>query len=270
MINKTERFQSGKKYKPYYLTKAQKIDDTTNKAHEGAIRQAIEWLMSRHKQAVTQTISEMIFSDFSDDARDALNSLDDRIWQSIQLNATECLIAEGEILVKDEYRRVTDLLLDFGGPLFTAGQRQWIEQLSDRPLRMYAITDVTVGQQITLSDALDTSSSPIIVHERSGSQLSLLGTQIGVRIMSVNDHYELSGSAYPYSRLASTEVMSALKEVARDFLDEPEELPRFISFIIRRKWIEQYIRPIVSLSGVKKCSGPGCQDRNTTSLRIYD
>jgi hypothetical protein len=248
MINKTGRNDpcpcgSGKKYKQCCLTKTQETS-ATKKAHEGAIERAVEWLMSRHKPAVTQAISEMIFADFSDDEQDALNSLDDQIWQSIQLNATECLIAEGEILVKDEYRRVTDLLLGFGGPLFTAGQRQWIEQMSDRPLRMYDITDVTPGQQITLCDALDTNALPIIVHEKSGSQSSLLGTQIGVRIMRVDDHYELSGSAYPYSRLASTEVMSALKEAENDLLDEPEELAGFISFIIRRKWIEQYIRPI--------------------------
>jgi hypothetical protein len=248
MINKTGRNDpcpcgSGKKYKQCCLTKTQETS-ATRKAHEGAIERAIEWLMSRHKLAVTRAISEMIFADFNDDEQDVLNSLDEQIWQSIQLNATECLIAEGKILVKDEYQRVTDLLLGFGGPLFTAGQRQWIEQLSDRPLRMYDITDVTPGQQITLCDALDTNASPIIVHEISGSQSSLLGTQIGVRIMSVDDHYELSGSAYPYSRLASTEVMSALKEAENDLFDEPEELIGFISFIIRRKWIEQYIRPI--------------------------
>lgn len=234
---------SGKKYKQCCLPKTQETN-TPRKAHEGAIDRAIDWLMSRHRKAVTQAISEMIFAGLSEEEQDALESLDDQTWQGIQLNATEWLIAEGEILIKEEYRRVADLLLSFGGPLFTAGQRQWIEQLSQRPLRLYDTTDVVPGQQMTLCDALDTEAEPIVVIEQSGSNPQLLGMQIGVRLMVVDDHHELSGAAYPFSRIASTQVMSDLKEAKNDLRDEPKELTEVVSFIIRRLWIDQYIRPV--------------------------
>lgn len=233
---------SGKKYKHCCLNSANE-SNTVRKAHEGAIERALEWLMSRHGAAVKEAVAEIIFDELSEEEADVLSSLDDQIWQSIQLNATETLIAEEEILVNDEFKRVSDLLLGFGGPLFTAGQRSWIEQLSQRPLRLYDITDVVPGQQMTLCDALDMNAAPIIVHEKSGSHPSLLGAQIGARLMKADDHYELSGAAYPFSRLSSTEVMQELKDAEIDFAAEPEELADCISFTIRIKWLEQYIYP---------------------------
>lgn len=233
---------SGKKYKQCCLNSAHE-SHSTRKAHEGAIERAIEWLMSRHRPAVSEAIADIIFDDLSEEEVEALTSLDAEIFQSLQLNAMETLIAEEEILVHDEFVRVTDVLLGLGGPLFTVDQRAWIEQMSQRPLRLYDITDVVPGQQMTLCDALDKEAAPIVVLEKSGSNPDLLGTQIGVRLMRVDDHYELSGAAYPFSRLSSAGIMKELKDAQNDLADEPKELVDFTAYIIRLKWKEQYIYP---------------------------
>ena len=104
------------------------------------------------------------------------------------------------------------LLLGPGGPLFTVEQRQWIAQLSERPLRLYDVTDVVPGRQMTLCDSLETEAPPIVVTERAGSQESLVGSQVGFRIMEVGDHRELSGAAYPFSLLAGPRVIAAMRD----------------------------------------------------------
>src|SRR4029079_15655583 len=100
---------------------------------------------------------------------------------------------EGAIDVFGKSTRVADLLLGHGGPLFTVEQRQWIAQLSERPLRLYDVTDVVPGRQMTLCDALDTEAAPIVVVERAGSQESLVGSQVRGPILDVGGHHDLSG-----------------------------------------------------------------------------
>ena len=56
---------------------------------------------------------------------------------------------------------------------------------------------------MTLCDALDTDAAPIIVFEKSGSQASMIGTQVGCRLMETEGHYELSGGVYSFSRFSS-------------------------------------------------------------------
>ncbi|MEO8134060.1 MAG: hypothetical protein ABI831_08795 [Betaproteobacteria bacterium] len=68
---------------------------------------------------------------------------------------------------------------------------------------------------MTVCDALDTEAPPIIVREKSGSQAAILGTQIGFRLMEVDDHHELSGAAYPFSHFAAPGVVQAMRRAAR-------------------------------------------------------
>lgn len=235
---------SGKKYKHCCANTHAAFVEPEKKGHDGAVERAIGWLTSKHKKAVSVAIQEMIFDGLSDEERDALEAQDAHTWQGIQLNATEWLLAEGKILVKDAPRRVSEYLLGQGGPLFTVDQRRWITQLAERPLRLYDVTDVIPGQQITLCDALDSEAPPIIVREISGSQASLVGTQVGFRIMEVAGHYELSGAAYPFSRLAGPGVAAQLLEATDQFDKRMGDLPGLLSFIIRRRWLEQYYAPM--------------------------
>jgi len=55
------------------------------------------------------------------------------------------------------------------------------------------------GRQPTLCDSLDTKAVPIIVQEESDSQDLRVGTQIGVRIMQVEERFESSGAGDPLS-----------------------------------------------------------------------
>jgi hypothetical protein len=231
---------SGKKYKQCCANSLADLVEPERKGHTGAVERAIEWLTNKHRKAVSVAISEMLFDELSPEDEAALKAQDPETWTSIQINATEWLLAEGEILVHGEPEPVSEYLLGQGGPLFTVDQRRWITQLAERPLRLYDVTDVVPGQQLTLCDSLDAEAPPIIVHEKSGSQAAMLGIQIGVRIMEVDGHYELSGAIYAFSHLAGQTVVARMREAMDHFHGQTSDLPRFLSFILQRQWLAQF------------------------------
>ena len=233
---------SGKKYKHCCLKAADPA--LMRKAHDGAAERAIEWLMKRHKSAVAAAFDEMIFQELSDSEREALHRLDGNTWQGIQLNTTEWLLAEGHLSIDGQPIRVSEALMGRGGPLFTVGQRQWIEQLARQPLRLYDVTDVIAGKQMTLCDALDAETAPVVVHEVSGTSGLRIGAQIGVRLMQVEDHYELSGAAYPFSPLWGARLVERMRESRKRYKKRPAEWPGYLSSLIRDEWLKQYINPM--------------------------
>lgn len=234
---------SGKKYKQCCANSPADFIKPERKGHAGAVERAIDWLMNKHHKAVGIAMDGMLFDELSHEERDTLKAQDQEAWQSIQLNAIEWLLAEGQILVHGERKRVSECLLGQGGPLLTVDQRRWIMQLAERPLRLYDVTEVIPGQQMTLCDSLDSEAPPIIVSEKSGSQAVLLGIKIGSRIMEVDSHYELSGAFYTFSNLTGPAAVARTREAMDQFDGPQEDLPGFLSFIIRLEWLYQFCRP---------------------------
>lgn len=148
---------SGKKYK-HCCGSLEARATPSGDSHDSAVERAVGWLAQHHRKAFTAALEEEIdaaafgwFDDGDDDAaREAMAGIDDALWQQLQLNLTEWLLAEGDIKVKGENQRVADLLLGPSGPLPSVGQRAWLEQLAQRPLRLYDVTDVVPGTGITV------------------------------------------------------------------------------------------------------------------------
>jgi hypothetical protein len=85
--------------------------------------------MNKHRKAVGVALDEMLFDGLDDDQRSALDAQNPDTWRAIQLNATEWLLAEGEILVKGEPRRVSGFCAARVGrcspPVSVNGSRSW-------------------------------------------------------------------------------------------------------------------------------------------------
>lgn len=233
---------SGKKFKKCCGRQANEPAAAEDK--DGGIGKALNWLTSRHAKAVKTSIAAMLNDDLDNEEQTRLHELDEHDWEGVQINAMEWLLAEGSIAFKGAQRNVADLLLGPGGPAFTPGQRTWIEQLRCQPLRLYDITEVLPGVGMRLCDALDTEAAPVMVYEKSGSEHAQVGNLIGVRIMDVDGHHEISGSAYPFSRLMNASLLAELHAVVDGAAVQGERLPHGLSAIIRRRWIAQYARPL--------------------------
>lgn len=202
----------------------------------------MDWLSERHRKGWQVSFERLRDELLSPTEVAKLPRLDPQTLNSIQVNLTEWLMAEGEIQVQGSNRRIPDYLISPTGPSWTPGQRDWLAQLAQRPLRLYDVTDVVPGVQITLCDSLSGDSAPVVVLERSGSQSLEPGMTIGCRVMRVGEHFELSGAAYLFSMLAGPRVADRLRAQAQEIGDLPT-LARGQGLLLMSEWLRQFVTP---------------------------
>ena len=165
-----------------------------------AVPRAIQWLMAMHGPAVREALDQGFFGSLNDDEYDLLPDQYDDAYEGMMINAMEWLLADGSMTIKGRKRRVAELLLGQGGPLFSAEQRQWIELLTAMPLRLYEIVDVIPDECMTLRDVMLPERPSVLVGEKSGSRQARKFDLIAARILPAEDHFELSGAVYPFPR----------------------------------------------------------------------
>ena len=240
---------SGKKYK-HCCGKPQTPEPAAPESHAGAVQRALAWLEAHHRKAFAVAmqiaLDEAVFEIFDDEeeeSRDALASLGEALWQSIHINLTEWLLAEGDILVKGEFQRVSELLLGPRGPLLTIGQRVWLEQLARRPLRLYDVTEVVPGVGVTVCDALATEQPPLVVAERAGSRSMRAGMQIGARVMEVGGQHQFSGAIFPFSSGSGRDVQARLRDLAGQPHAHEEDAALIDGLTIVEGWLAQLLTP---------------------------
>ena len=168
--------------------------------------------MAMHGEAVREALDHGFFSSLDDDEYDWLPDQHDAAYKGIMINAMEWLLADGFMTVKGQEYRVSELLLDQGGPLFSAEQRQWIELLTAMPLRLYEIVECEPGECMTLKDVMPPERPPVLVREKSGSQHANRFDLIAARILPVEDHFELSGAIYPVPPHRSWDLLEELSD----------------------------------------------------------
>ena len=233
---------STKKYKHCCLNlrAATALPELDAQAHEGAVEKAMTWLATHQRKGWQVALSILLDRLLDEQDQSALRKLDDETMSGIQINLTEWLLAQGSILVKGDSRRIADYLIGPFGPALTVGQRDWIQQLAQRPLRLYRVTDVRPGEQITLCDAILGDAEPVVVSERSGSQSIKPGMFVGVRIMRAGDRFELSGAAYQFSILAGQALADRLGHTAQEAQHQTgpanDQAPALMS-----SWLRQYV-----------------------------
>ena len=241
------RCGSGKKYKHCCGQSAAPAPAPSSDGNAGAVARALSWLAQHHRKAFAAALQEVVdealyeIFDNEDEAHTAMAGIDAALWDQIQLNLTEWLLAEGDILVKGQRERVGELLLGPRGPLLSTGQRAWLEQLARRPMRLYDVTEVVPGVSLTLCDALDTEQAPQVVVERSGSRSLQVGMQIGARVMEADGVCQLSGAVYPFSTWAGRAVQSRLRDLAPAPGRHEEDDVLMFGLTIIEGWLAQYL-----------------------------
>ena len=247
---------SGKKYKHCCLQLAVVQTSTSpfTKPHDGAIAKSINWLKTHQRKGWQVAFDNLMHELLIEEDREALSQLDSESAGGIDINLTEWLLAEGSIQIQGAKRQIADYLIGPFGPSFTPGQRNWIQQLAQRPLRLYRITDVKTGEQMTLCDVLNEAAEPVVVIERSGSQSARPGMMMGARVMLVQDHHELSGAVYPFSIIAGQDTVSRLQEVA-DELGHLPDLAQELAWTLMSSWLQQYVAPMSMPDMIDSYSG---------------
>lgn len=125
----------------------------------------------------------------------------------------------------------------------SAQQRAFIAQLATTPLRLYTVTQVRRGEGLTLVDALDAESAPIVVRERMGSETMTAGLLLGCRVMQIDDVFELSGAIYPFPMLGASVAIEEVRTILEVEV-HPEDRTYEVGFAIMREWLRQLLVPV--------------------------
>lgn len=230
---------SGKKYKQCCLkaAEAQVANDRSE-----AVPKALQWLFTKYGQTAREALDEGFFGGLDDDEYARLQDLPDDSYAGIMINAMEWLLADGLITIKGQERRVAELLLGKGGPLFSAEQRQWIELLAALPLRLYEIVEVIPGTCMTLRDMMRPERPSVLVQEKSGSQQANRYDLIAARIVPVDAHFELSGAVYAFPRHRSWDLLEELKDELESVEPDSPLAKEITSVIIPYHWLQLVVR----------------------------
>ncbi len=217
--------------------------------HADAVRQAITWLEERHRKG-WQSAFENLLVDWRPEGFAEGAQLSKDGIAMMGLNAGEWLLSRGQIHARGGLRDINDYLLSSDGPYLTPGQKAWIGQLRQRPLRLYRVTDVRLNEGLTLVDELDAQAMPQDVRERSGSRSAVPGMLMAARLMQLgegaDEHWELSGAVYPFAKLRETKVLTQVRQ-AQASAAEPqlptENVRDLTETAIARAWTAQWFEP---------------------------
>jgi hypothetical protein len=210
--------------------------------HDDAVGVVIRWLEDRHRKAWHNASVSLMQLLQPDDMPDS-PGLEADVIQMLEINVCEWLLARGDMFVKGEMRPINAHLLGRDGPYLMPSQQRWIAQLAERPLRLYRVTDVRVGEGMTLMDELDAAAEPLVVRERSGSQTARPGMLMGARVMHVADHLELSGAIYGFSALREADVVGRVRAALDAGLHSANNL-QLAELTIAQRWLAQWIEPL--------------------------
>ncbi len=210
--------------------------------HQGAVETCVSWLSSLHRKGWLNAFTKLYQDLLSQEEQETMAGEDQETLQSIEINMIDWLLAEGDIQARGDIRRINDYLLSPSGPRLNPAQRDWLQQMGQRPLRLYDVTDVVQGQQMTLCDALNKEAEPVLVRERSGTQNLQPGAMLACRVLRVGDHFEMSGSAYLFTLMSGPKVLTLLREHNEAF-GQQLDAPRKMGMIIMREWLQHWLRP---------------------------
>ena len=212
------------------------------KPHAGAVEKAMDWLVNRHRKGWTVSFERLRDELLNPSEREKLSQLDGETLSGVQINLTEWLLAEGEIQTQGSNRRISDYLIGPSGPNWTVGQREWLQQLGQRPLRLYNVTDVIRGEGMTLCDTLNADAAPMVVRDRSASQGLEPGMYLGCRVMREGEYFQLSGATYLFSMLHGPVVANSLRTTAKEFGPLPG-LAKKQGLVLMSAWLKQFVSP---------------------------
>lgn len=229
---------SGKKYKQCCLRTE---ENGVASDRSEAVPRAIKWLMAMHGPAVRKALEDGFFGSLDDDEYDLLTDQHHAAYEGIMINAMEWLLADGSMTVKGQERRVAELLLGRGGPLFSAEQRQWMELLTTIPLRLYEIVEATPGECMTLRDVMLPERPPVLVQEKSGSRQAVKLDLIAARILPAQDHFELSGAIYSFPRNRSWDLLEELRGELEGADPDSPLAKEITSVIIPDHWLRLFV-----------------------------
>lgn len=184
---------SGKKYKKCCMEQVRQQEVARADRREG-IQKALTWISSHYRSQIDQWVEEEWLGHINAAERQGIAQADPKIRGIHDVNLLEQLVAEGRFSGLEGESRPLQLILSAADLQLDAGQRAYIEQLQNRPLRLYRVTECQASENFTVEDCI--SAEPYRVEDRWASRMFDPGDVVGLRMMQTEGGWETSGAIY--------------------------------------------------------------------------
>ncbi len=204
---------SGKKYKNCCLARAERR--SMSRADE--LLSAVAWLHQHHPKGCDRAVAGYYDGGGLDDEErgERFLQLPEELQEMATGNATEWLLAEGEMEIRGERRRAADLVLGPGGPPLSVETRQRLQALADHPMGVYEVQEAVPGEGLWVKDATTSGAPRLWVSERLASKNLYRWDILGARLVPAGGEWQFSGALYPIPRDFLPGLTAALRATKR-------------------------------------------------------
>lgn len=218
---------SGKKYKKCCMIKERGRIVAGMNRKEG-VQHALAWVSNHYRDQIDRWVDEVWLADISEQQRKGIASADAKIRSIHDINLLEQLVAEGHFADEEGENRPLQLILDSDEVGLNDEQRDYLIQLSDCPLRLYAITACVAGESFSIRDQMDARTRSIEINDPYASRMFEVGDVAGFRLLKTSAGWETSGAIYYIPDAYAPELEAQLKQTDKDAR----------STVLTRRWLE--------------------------------
>ncbi len=207
---------SGLKFKKCCQVKADAVSGR-RREEQAAVETALNWLHERYPEEVGAAVHFDFMDEPDDDTLDAMDALSPHLSQAISINIGEWLLADADLDINGKDTPAKDLILGTKGPRLTVHGREWLLELSKRPLSLYEVREVKKGGGLLLADMVHPDQPPVSVREKRATDFLVLWDTFGARLVWQDDCFVMSGAVYPLERETALDCLEEIRsEIGHD------------------------------------------------------
>jgi len=189
---------SGKKYKKCCMLEARKLASIRASNRE-IVQEAVHWISIKHSEALNRWVEDVWFADISKEERQGLSTADPAIRAIHDANVLEQMVAEGVFSEDGKDVPALQLILDNAEHL-EDGQRAYLDQLGNNPLRLYRVVRSDPGEGFALqryhAESQFAEDLDAYIADKWVSRMLDVGDTVGMRLMQTSGSWENTGAVY--------------------------------------------------------------------------
>jgi SEC-C motif len=206
---------SGKKYKKCCMLQERNLAGV-RAANREVVQEAVNWISLKHGKALADWVESVWFAGISKEERLGISTADPSIKHVHDTNLLEQVMAEGMFAVDDSPVPVMQLVLETAENL-TDTQRDYLQQLATRPLRLYRVSECKPGDSFFLAPFQGESDETFCIEDKWVSRMLDVGDTVGLRLMSTEGKWETSGAVYHIPDEYAPELSAELENAGDDY-----------------------------------------------------
>ncbi len=200
---------SGKKYKKCCMLKERDLAGV-RADNRLVVKEAVQWVGLKYGGALNAWVENTWFADISKEERAGISTADPSIKHIHDTNLLEHLMAEGTFTMDGSTTPVIQLVLDTAENL-TDPQRDYLQQLATRPLRLYRVSECKPGESFFLTPYQGKEDESFRIDDKWVSRMLDVNDTVGLRLIQTGGEWETSGAVYHIPDAYVPELLAELE-----------------------------------------------------------